>query len=65
MGESSAPPGTAGGGYGKNMVMNHVEENMEEEDLMDSDSSEDEQEDEDADIHVKNKIPKEEEGSCR
>ncbi|KAE8767662.1 hypothetical protein D1007_60942 [Hordeum vulgare] len=31
MGESLAPPGTAGGGYGKNMVMNPVEENMEEE----------------------------------
>ncbi|KAE8791777.1 hypothetical protein D1007_33760 [Hordeum vulgare] len=31
MGESSAPPGTARGGYGKNMVMNPVEENMEEE----------------------------------
>ncbi|KAE8797639.1 hypothetical protein D1007_27106 [Hordeum vulgare] len=31
MGESSAPPGTAGGGYGKNVVMNPVEENIEEE----------------------------------
>ncbi|KAE8808447.1 hypothetical protein D1007_15198 [Hordeum vulgare] len=31
MGESSAPLGTAGGGYGKNVVMNPVVENMEEE----------------------------------
>ncbi|KAE8798497.1 hypothetical protein D1007_26172 [Hordeum vulgare] len=31
MGESSAPPGTTEGGYGKNMVMNPVEENIEEE----------------------------------
>ncbi|KAE8814820.1 hypothetical protein D1007_07831 [Hordeum vulgare] len=31
MGESLAPPRTAGGGYGKNMVINPVEENIEEE----------------------------------
>ncbi|KAE8792844.1 hypothetical protein D1007_32623 [Hordeum vulgare] len=31
MGESSAPLGTAGGGYGKNVVMNPVKENMDEE----------------------------------
>ncbi|KAE8775432.1 hypothetical protein D1007_52048 [Hordeum vulgare] len=31
MGESLAPPGTVGGGYGKNVVMNPVEENIEEE----------------------------------